>query len=397
MANVKDMPASVEARERLAPDRSHRPRIALAHDWLVGLRGGEWVLDAIIRAIEPVAEIAGLYVMFDDDRPLTPAIDAQTRVVSRLGRLPGAVRWRRWLLPWYPIAVGELSRRLREEHARHPVDLVISTSSAAIKGLAPPPGVPHICYCHSPARYVWSQTAEYSRGLRGVGLRVASPNFRAWDRASAANVTQFIANSTHTAREIRRCYGRDSVVLFPPVRTGFFTPPPPEARRGEHWLVVSALEPYKRVDLAIDAAALAGKELRVVGAGSEARRLRRRAGRNVKFLGRIPDDALRDEYRSARLLVFPQIEDFGIVAVEAQACGLPVVARRAGGSLDTVIDEVTGAFFVGDSSREVAAAAARCPQDAARQCRHHALEFCESRFARDLGRALAPRLATAAP
>ncbi|CAG0991674.1 D-inositol 3-phosphate glycosyltransferase [Phycisphaerales bacterium] len=357
----------------------------LAHDWLVGLRGGEWVLDAIAQTAAEVGEVAGLYVMFDDRRGVTPAIDALPRVVSRLGRLPGAsTRLRRWLLPLYSLAVEELSRRLAEEHARSAIDLVVSTSSAAIKGLRAPDGVPHVCYCHSPARYVWSQTEEYSSGLRGLGLRVAGEAFRKWDLASAANVTRFLANSTHTAKEIRRCYGREAEVVFPPVRTQFFTPPPPGARRGEHWLVVSALEPYKRVDLAIGAAQLAGTQLRIVGGGSELRRLRRLAGPETRFLGRVSDEALREEYRSARLLLFPQVEDFGIVAVEAQACGLPVVARRAGGALDSVLDEITGALFLGDTPLALLSGVARCPRAAEYMCRAQAERFCADTFSRKM-------------
>lgn len=382
-------PARAEPRAPAAAGAARYPRlvrIALAHDWLVGLRGGELVLDRIARALAPHAGVTRIYTMFDDGRPLTPALDALPRTVSRIGRF-GLPAWRRWLLPLYPVAVAELSRRLADDHARAPIDLLISTSSAAIKALRPPtvPGssrpVPHLCYCHSPARYAWSQTAEYARehAARAMGLALAGPAFRGWDRRTAGRVTRFVANSAHTAAEVARCYGRRATVLHPPVRTGFFTPEP-GVERGRHWLLVAALEPYKRVDLAIDAARAGGVPLRIAGEGSAGAVLRERArGAPVTFLGRISDDSLRDEYRRARLVLFPQVEDFGIVAVEAQACGTPVVARRAGGALDAVVEHRTGAMFTDPEPGALLAAALRCPDDW-RACRAQAERFAEARF-----------------
>lgn len=367
------------------PRSARKPRVALAHDWLCGMRGGEAVLDRIAALCEDRFEVAGLLVMFDDGRPLTPAIDRLRRVRSTLGSMPGATRLRRWLLPAYPLAVAELSRRLAKEHARDPIDLVISTSSAAIKGLRPPEGVPHLCYCHSPARYVWARRGDYTgdRSLRALGLRLLGDRFRAWDRRTAAHVSSFIANSRHIADQIERCYGRRAEVVHPPVRTEFFTPDASVPREG-FWLVVSALEPYKRVDLAIDAANLAGARLVVAGEGSIRKALAARAGPGVEWLGRVGDERLRDLYRRARLLVFPQVEDFGIVAVEAQACGLPVVARAEGGALDTVRAGVTGALFESANAESVAMAAAACPDPENRKvleaCRANACAFSERAF-----------------
>lgn len=374
-------PAPAHARPGGAP-----PRVALAHDWLCGYRGGEAVLDAIARVVARTCDIAGLYVMFDDRRPLTPAIDAIPRVVSRIGRLPlASTRLRRWLLPLYPAAVGDLSRRLAADHAARPIDVLISTSSAAIKGLRPPPGVPHVCYIHSPARYVWSRGEEYRGGLRGLGLRLYRERFKRWDRETAGNVTTFIANSGHTAEQVRRCYGRDATVIHPPVRTEYFTPDAGVARE-DFWLVVSALEPYKRVDAAIAAARLAGVDLVIAGDGSQRRALERLASEpgpgasRVRFLGRVGDEQLRDLYRRARLLVFPQVEDFGIVAAEALACGLPVIARRAGGALDIVEEGITGAFFDTPVPLHIIDAAKKCPRDASRACRESAARFAEEAF-----------------
>lgn len=386
------------------------------------MRGGERVLEAIASALAPEHDIVALYTMFDDGRPLSPHLDSILKRVSWLGRVPGAKRMRRWMLPGYPMAVGGLSRRLARDHARAPIDLLISTSSAAVKGLRTPLGVPHLCYCHTPARYLWSQSDEYSGGLRGLGLRLFGGVLRRWDRRTAENVSEFLANSTHTASEIRRCYGRDARVLFPPARTGWFTPSDtPHACAGtpclsqpgdedpgarsprldprlttgsgrvsgheleeRAWLAVGALEAYKRFDLAIQAANAAGHPLMIVGGGSDERRLRRMAGPTVSFVGRVDDERLRSLYRSARLLLFPQIEDFGIVAVEAQACGCPVVARRAGGAIDTVVDGVTGVFFEGATVGAIMEAVARTPArtpEVERACRANAERFSEVVFA----------------
>lgn len=374
-------------------------RAVLAHDWLCGRRGGEAVLERLALLVEP----AGLYVMFDDGRPLSPEVDrlrARGLVVSsRLSRAPMARRLRRWMLPLYRKGVEELGRLLAGQHAREPIDLLISSSSAAIKGLTVPAGVPHLCYCHSPARYVWSRMGEYGgRGavsrLRSAGLRLYGSRFKAWDRRTSAGVTRFIANSTHTAAEIARCYGREAGVVFPPVRTGFFTLDPGVEREG-FWLVVSALEPYKRVDLAVEAARLAGAELVVAGEGSMRRELERRGG--ARFVGRVDDERLRDLYRRARALVFPQVEDFGIVAAEAQACGLGVAARRAGGALDIVAEGQTGAFFDEPSARAVADAVERVPRDCAAACRRSAERFSVAAFDEGMRGEIAALVGGAAP
>lgn len=360
-------------------------RIALAHDWLCGFRGGEAVLERVAGLVLREFEPAGLFTMFDDGRSLAPNIDAVRAragvTASFLSRWPGSGRARRWMLPLYPRAVGGLSRALAAAHALRPIDLLISTSSAAIKGLAPPPGVPHLCCCFAPARYLWSRGGDYSGGLRGLGLRVVGSRLRAWDRRSAAHVTRFVSISRHVQAEVRRCYGRESSIVFPPARTGFYTPDARVKREG-FWLVAGALEPYKRTDLAIDAANRAGHRLVVAGDGSAGAVLRRRAGPTVEFHGRVSDRELRDLYRRAGVLVFPQVEDYGIVAVEAQACGLPVVAFRAGGALDTVIDGETGAFFDVQTPEAVTAAIGRAPRDAGAACRANAERLGEDQFDR---------------
>lgn len=384
-------------------EQPERPvRIALAHDWLVGTRGGELVLDAIARAVTSwnrPAAITRLYTMFDSSSPITPAIDAIPRSVSPLNGLPGSLR--RWLLPAYPAAVAALSRRLARDHAREPLDLLVSTSSAAIKGLRAPPGAPHVCYCHTPARYLWSQTDQYESGglkgaARGVGLGVWRDALREWDRDTSDRVDVFIANSEHTRAQIRHAYGRDAEVIHPPVRTGFFTPDASVERDGS-LLVVSALEPYKRVDVAIDAAAACGRELVVIGTGSHERALRSHAdrtpGARVRFVGRASDEAVRDAMRRAWAFLMPQVEDFGITSVEAQACGTPVVAMGAGGALDTVIDGRTGALVATrESDAWAAAIRAISPLEMAVACRSNAERFAESRFREAVLRLLGRKL-----
>jgi glycosyltransferase involved in cell wall biosynthesis len=277
-----------------------------------------------------------------------------------------------------------LSARLAQVHRRDPIDLVISSSSASVKGIRVPSGVPHLCYCHSPARYLWGRGGDYAAGgaagsARGLGLRLFGPALRRWDRNTAANVSRFIANSAYTAAEIRRCYARDAVVVHPPVRTDFFSPAP-TVRREDFWLVAGALEPYKRTDLAIAAARLAQRRLVVAGSGSQLDLLRRGAGPGVEFRGRVSDEALRDLFRRAELLLFPPVEDFGIIPVEAQACGLPVVARRLGGALDSVIPGVTGSLFDEPTPESIVAAALQAPRDADARCRRNAERFSEDAF-----------------
>jgi len=375
-------------------DEAKRARIALAHDWLCGKRGGEQVLERIAALIAREHAPGGLYTMFADGRSIGPAVDASRPEVSWLNGLPfGAGRLRRWLLPLYPSAVAHLSRSLRRSHAGEPIDLLISTSSAAIKSMNPPAGVPHLCYCHAPARYVWSRAGDYTRsgGIGALGLRLIAPAYRRWDRRTSRRVTRFIANSTYIRGEIARCYERDADVVHPPVRTEFFRPDP-TAERSDRLLVVSALEPYKRVDLAIAAANAARLPLTIIGAGSDEPRLRTLAGSSVTFAGRVSDDVLRASYQRARAMLFPQVEDFGIAAVEAQACGTPVVAFRAGGALDIVVDGRSGALFDEPAPESLLDALDRLPVDPA-ACRRNAERFSESSFDQRMRRIIEAELA----
>ena len=362
-------------------DHQAKPRVALAHDWLVGMRGGEFVLDRLARQFGPTE----LYTLVSNGRPLTEAISACRVITSPLQRLPGASgRLRRQYLPLMPWAVGRLKVA--------PCDLLISTSSAVMKSIRPPKGTPHLCYCHSPARYIWAQTQEYATGSggrwRGIGLGLIGPVFRRWDRATADRVTMFLANSQHTAERIQRYFGREAQVVYPPVRTDWFTPDPGVQR--EDWLlVVSALEPYKRTELVVRAASHAGLKLKVAGDGSQQKALAGAAGPTVEMLGRVDDQTLRDLYRRAKALVFPQVEDFGLIPVEAQATGCPVIAFAGGGALETVTPQ-TGIFFSQHTVEALVEAVAAL--DEARidpvQCRRNAERFNEQAFDEAISRAV---------
>lgn len=317
-------------------DNNTTPRIVLGHDWLVGLRGGEFVLDRLAKLFGPT----DLYTLVSNGKPLTEAITACDIKTSHLQKLPGAAgSMRRQYLPLMPWAVS----RIKVGQC----DLLISTSSAVMKSIRPPVGSPHLCYCHSPARYIWAQTDEYTTGSGGkwrkAGLNLIGPAFRRWDKSTSQRVTKFLANSKHTAKRIKQCFDREAEVVYPPVRTDWFTLDT-SVKREDWLLVVAALEPYKRTDLVLQAATKAGIKLKVAGSGSQFNTLKAQAGANVQMLGRVNEPELRDLYRRAKALVFPQVEDFGIIAVEAQATGCPVIAFNQGGAAETVTNQ-TGVFF----------------------------------------------------
>jgi glycosyltransferase involved in cell wall biosynthesis len=353
-------------------------RVALVHDWLTGMRGGEKVL-AELCALFPEAPV---YTLVHREGA-APEIERGRRVVtSMLQRLPFGRTHHRYYLPLFPAA----ARSLRLEG---PLDLVISSSHAAAKAVRVPAGARHVCYCHSPMRYVWDDHGDYfsfgrSRYARRAALAPWRSALRRWDRAAADGVDLFVANSEYVRGRVRALYGRDAVVVYPPVDTEFFTPS--DAARDDAALAVSALVPYKRVDLAVRAFSRSGRRLLVAGSGTERRALERVAGPSVEFLGAVSDERLRDLYRTSRLLVFPGREDFGLVPVEAQACGLAVVAFGEGGALETVVDGRTGVLF-GEQTVDaldggLARAEATTFDPAA--LRANALRFSRERFRREI-------------
>lgn len=363
------------------PQTTPKRRIVLVHDWLVARRGGEAVLEHIARVVQREHELVAVLTMFDSGVGIGETIDRTPHHASFLNSLPFSRRARRWLMPLYPLAVAHLSRQLRRISDESGVDLVISTSSAAVKAIKPPPDVPHLCYCHSPPRYVWAPAHEHTGGLRGLGLRLVGPSYRDWDKAASPRVSEFIANSSHIAARIRDCYARESVVIHPPVDTAYYSCDPRVART-DRWLCVGALEPYKRFDLAIKAAQHAGRELDVVGTGSCERALRALAANDtrIRFQGHVSKDNLRDLYRTAAVLLFPQVEDFGIVAAEAISCGCPVAANAEGGARDIVTPNVSGVLVQGPSAESLAQAASNAEPLAGQECARDAQRFAADRF-----------------
>ncbi len=306
-------------------------RVALVHDWLTGMRGGEKCLEVLCDAFPT----ATLHTLIHRAGASSAPIESMRIRTSPLQGVPGIFRHYRKLLPLMPIAarswnVGAAS-------------VVVSLSHCVAKSVWVPAGVPHICYCFTPMRYAWQGRAAYAEVWRRKPLRRAVANLmldrlKDWDRASARSVTHFIAISETVRARILACYGRDSVVIPPPVDTEFYQPS--AVRRGDSYLCVSALVPYKRVDQAVLACSRSGRPLDVIGEGPERSRLEQMAGPSVRFLGWQPDSVLRDHYQRCRALLFPGEEDFGIVPMEALACGAPVIALGRGGVAENVDDTV---------------------------------------------------------
>ena len=308
-------------------------RVALVHDWLTGMRGGEKCLEVLCRAFPG----ATLYTLIHKRGSLSTAIESMAIRTSPLQRIPGVFRHYRHLLPIMPMA----ARTWRPKD----VDLVISLSHCVAKAIVPPPGVPHVCYCFTPMRYAWQGRDTYLEGwtdrpLRRFLARKLLARLRRWDRETSRRVSQFVAISETVRGRIARCYRRDSRVIQPPVDAAFYTADPDGRPRDDVYLVVSALVPYKRIDQAVSACTASGRRLIVIGEGPERTRLEAIAGPSVQFLGWQPDEIIRDHYRSCRALLFPGEEDFGIVPIEALACGAPVIALGRGGAAETVDDAV---------------------------------------------------------
>ena len=314
--------------------RKRELRVALVHDWLTGMRGGEKVLE-VIASLFPRAPI---FTLFHFPGSVSQALESHPVHTSFLQRAPGLRGRYRSYLPLFPVAIEELDLT--------GYDLVISSSHCVAKGVIPSPDAFHLCYCHTPMRYAWDQEHAYFPRRDGAAARLRSlalTALRSWDVSSATRVNHFVANSSFVARRIRSYYGRDAEVLHPPVDVEYFTAGP--VREEGYCLMVSALAPYKRVELAIAACDRLGLELRIVGEGPERERLEELAGPQTRFLGNVEPRRLRELYRGARLYLQPGVEDFGIACVEALACGTPVVSVARGGVLDIVEDGRHGALY----------------------------------------------------
>jgi glycosyltransferase involved in cell wall biosynthesis len=300
------------------------------------MRGGEKVLLSLLRLFPE----APIFTLLHVPGSVAPEIEARPIHTTFLQHLPAVERRYRSYLPLFPAAAARIDLR--------GFDLVVSSSHCVAKGVRVPEGALHLCYCHTPMRYVWDRYPEYFGPGRAswpvrLAARPVAAALRAWDVATAPGVHHFAANSRYVAARIQRYYGREAEVIPPPADTTFFTPNGSAA--GAYDLVVSALVPYKRIELVLDAYRGTGRPLKIVGTGPEAERLRRLAAPETTFLGGVDDLALRDLYRGCRAVIMPSVEDFGIVPLEAMACGRPAIVFGEGGGPESVVEGETGLVF----------------------------------------------------
>jgi len=309
-------------------------KVALLHDYLNQAGGAERVLLALTELFPE----APIYTLIHDPKKLAGFEDKDIRT-SFLQKLPLASSKIRWYLPLMPTAVEQINL--------NDYDVVISSTSALIKGVITHPETLHICYCHTPTRYLWSEAHSYAKEIKeGKLVKHFLPfilnRLRTWDQLAAQRVNHFIANSNFVAKRIKNYYNRESTVIYPPVDTENFYISPD---LGNYYLVISRLKPYKKVDLVIKAFNKLNLPLKIIGTGEEENKLKKMARSNIEFLGAISEEQKRDYLSKCIALIHPQEEDFGITVVEAMASGRPVIAYAAGGALETVIDNQTGKLF----------------------------------------------------
>ncbi len=351
-------------------------KVALVHYWLVGMRGGERVLEALCE-IFPDADIFTL--VLDPDR-ISSRIARHNIRTSFLQRIGGRRHYRK-MLPLMPAAL--------EAFDLTPYDLVISSEAGPAKGIIPRPDAMHICYCHSPMRYIWDLQPQYCRQAGWAGrlaLQASGPWLRQWDVTTAARVDHFVANSRFVANRIQKYYRREAVVINPPVDLSRFAI---AENPGPAYLCAGEITPYKKVELAVEAFTRNGRPLVVIGGGAS-RAMRERAGTNVTFLGAVDDATLAFWFARCRALVHPGIEDFGIVPLEVMASGRPVIAYARGGVAETVVAGTTGVFFGEQTVEGLMAAVERFERIAGgfdpATIRAHAARYAGPRFVEALRR-----------
>lgn len=307
--------------------------IALVHDWLTNHAGGERVLLEMSKIYTKAPIFTSIY-----DPKGAPQFEGKDVRPSFLQKFSFLKSKREFLVPFAPFAFEQLDLSK--------FDVVLSSSSMAAKGIITKPEAIHICYCHTPSRYLWEpevDTRAKSGFLSGLRKKIAH-NLRIWDRVAADRVDYFIANSHYVANRIKKYYQRDSIVIYPPVDVEKYAPSK-EHKVGEYFLFVSRLIQYKKCDLVIDAFNDLGLPLKVIGRGPEKKYLQSKANKNIEFLGYLSDEDMKKYYAEAKAFIFPAEEDFGIVPVEAMASGRPVIAFHRGGAAETVVEGLTGTFF----------------------------------------------------
>lgn len=360
-------------------------KAALVHDWVITLGGSERCLESF-HELFPEAPLFTL--VYNPESAKELGFDRNQVHASFLQNFPKAQKWYRHYLPLYPLAVEQFDLK--------DYDLILSSSHAAAKGVLTRAGQLHICYCHTPMRYAWDLTHEYlrdhglDRGIKGMAARFFLHYLRQWDSLTANRVDFFIANSQYTARRIWRVYRRKAAVIYPPVETNC-----PSCLKEDFFLFVSRLVPYKRADLVIASFTELGLPLVVIGDGPELKKSVQSAGKNIKFLGYQENTVVKEMMSRARALVFAAEEDFGIVPVEAQACGTPVIAYGKGGVLETVVpakdqnwNEATGVFFYEQSVNSLTVAVQEFLKEEekfnSKVLRERACLFSKERFANQI-------------
>ena len=309
-------------------------KVALVHDWLTGMRGGEKCLEVLCELFPE----ADLYTLLHQKGKLSQNIESRSIRTSFVQHLPFGLKKYRHYLPLFPLAI--------EQFDLSAYDLIVSSSHCVAKGVRPNNSTFHISYVHTPMRYVWDQFNTYFRQPRTswpvrIGAELMRPYLQRWDRNTAKRVDTFLCNSNNIRKKILEYYGRESQVIYPPVDLSRFKPGDTKA---DYYLMVGAFAPNKRVDLAVHAFNKLKLPLKISGSGQDEEYCRSIAGETIEFLGTLSNEKLLELYQQARALVFPGEDDFGITPLEAQACGTPVIAFAAGGVLETVTDQ-TGLFF----------------------------------------------------
>jgi glycosyltransferase involved in cell wall biosynthesis len=312
-------------------------KVALVHDWLTGMRGGEKCLEVFCEMFPQ----AHLYTLLHVPGTVSKTIGQMDIRTSPLQKMPLSKKHYRYYLPLLPSIVDSWST------SDESYDLVLSSCHCVAKGVKFPKAARRVCYCFTPMRYLWCQAENYYRGnWKQTALSLVRNPIKRWDLKSNQNVDEFIGISDHVSDRIRNFYKREAVTIYPPVDTEFYRLEEPSSSiKEDFYLIVGALEPYKRVDLAIDAFRQWKRPLKIVGKGTMLEVLKKEAPDHVEFLGWRSDEEIRSLYHQARGLIFPGEEDFGIVPLEAQACGCPVIAYGVGGVKETVKDGETGVFF----------------------------------------------------
>ena len=356
-------------------------KVAIVHDWLPLVGGAERVLEQLLE-IYPNAEI---FTLFDFvSREDAPFLIGRKIHTSNLQKFPRVHNYYRNLLPLLPYAIEQFD-------LRH-FDLIVSSSSAVAKGVITSPDQLHVCYCHSPMRYAWDLQAHYlkhtglSSGLRSTFIRYVLYKMRIWDVVSSNRVDSFIANSSYISERIKKTYRRESTVINPPVNIDRFKL---ESNKEDFYLAASRQVPYKRIDLIVEAfKQLPDKRLVVIGDGPEHKKIKALAGSNVQILGYQSDAVMVDYMRRAKAFVFAAQEDFGILPVEAQACGTPVIAYGRGGARETVVDKRTGLLFEEQTVESLIGAIERFErlqgEFNSASIQSHAASFSNARFRREI-------------